>query len=119
VVFRPGGANPTVRLTKQIQAKAGVPPQAVDWAQQLTDSLSFPHSRGEGGNIWMAPAGAWSFTQMVDSFGNEKQNFTPGVFPDVSSTTEAGSDVGYYTQMIWRVRPRSVPTARMDTISLR
>lgn len=94
------------------RAEAGVPPlqwsgdlakQASDWAQQLSDSLSFRHSgaKGEGENIWMGTAGAYSFTQMIDSFGNEKQYFKAGVFPEVS-TTGSWFDVGHYTQMIWR-----------------
>src|ERR1700680_718900 len=93
------------------RAEAGVPPvewsdelasQALDWANQLTASQSFHHSgvKGEGENIWMGTSGAYSFTQMVDSFGNEKRYFIPGEFPDVS-TTGSWFDVGHYTQMIW------------------
>lgn len=92
--------------------EVGVPPlewsndladQASAWASQLTSNLQFQHSgaKGEGENIWMGTSGAYSFTQMVDSFGQEKRNFTNGVFPNVSNT---GSwfDVGHYTQMVWR-----------------
>ena len=94
------------------RAEAGVPPlkwsgdlarQACEWAQQLTRSLTFKHSgaKGEGENIWIGTAGAFSFTQMIDSFGEEKRYFRAGVFPNVS-TTGRSFDVGHYTQMIWR-----------------
>lgn len=38
---------------------------------------------------------------MIESFGNEKQYFVGGIFPDVSSTGD-WQDVGHYTQVVWR-----------------
>ena len=93
------------------RAEVGVPPiewsadlagQAQEWANQLTSNLQFEHSgaKGEGENIWMGTSHAYSFTQMIDSFGAEKQYFSNGVFPNVSNTGN-WFDVGHYTQMVW------------------
>ena len=37
---------------------------------------------------------------MTSAWGNEKQYFVQGIFPDVS-TTGSWEDVGHYTQIIW------------------
>lgn len=55
----------------------------------------------EGENIWSGTAGYYSLTQMVDGWGDEKQYFRYGTFPDVS-TSGNWSDVGHYTQIIWK-----------------
>ncbi len=49
----------------------------------------------------MGTSGAFSFTQMVGSWGDEKQYFVYGNFPDVSSTGN-WADVGHYTQVVWK-----------------
>ena len=49
----------------------------------------------------MGTDGAFSLTQMVDTWGQEKQNFRNGTFPNVS-TTGNWFDVGHYSQMVWR-----------------
>lgn len=75
---------------------------AQDWAGNLAATGQFYHSStGYGENIWWGTSGNYSFTQMVDTWGSEKQYFRYGIFPNVSST---GSwyDVGHYTQIIWR-----------------
>lgn len=73
------------------------------WANELAASGTFQHSdvQGVGENIWMGSSGGFSVTQMVDRWGAEQQFFTPGVFPDVS-TTGNWNDVGHYTQIVWR-----------------
>jgi hypothetical protein len=38
---------------------------------------------------------------MVDGWGNEKQFYIAGIFPNVSSSGN-WEDVGHYTQVIWR-----------------
>ena len=95
------------------RAAVGVP--ALQWSQTLTNSAqqwadrlaatnTFQHSsnlQGVGENLWRGTAGAFTTTQMVDSWGSEQQFFTPGVFPNVS-TTGNWSAVGHYTQTIWR-----------------
>ena len=74
------------------------------WAAQLTKSQKFEHSRkrdGQGENLWMGTSKRFSFTQMVDSWGEEKKYFKRGAFPNVS-TTGKWSDVGHYTQIVWK-----------------
>jgi Cysteine-rich secretory protein family/LysM domain len=77
--------------------------QAQDWANQLSANGAFQHSGtpGQGENLWMGTSHRFSFTQMVESWGNEKQHFVPGTFPNVSNTGN-WADVGHYTQMVWR-----------------
>ena len=105
-------AEQVVQTHNKYRAEVGVPPiqwssalanQAQEWANHLASNLIFQHSQSqsEGENLWIGTSHAFSFTQMIDNFGGEKQNFRFGVFPDVSKT---GSwvDVGHYTQVVWR-----------------
>lgn len=55
--------------------------------------------------FWMGTSRAYSFTQMIDSFGNEKQHSIHGVFPNVSNTGN-WADVGHYTHVVWRKTTR-------------
>jgi len=74
------------------------------WADSLSSNLDFSHDpsrQNQGENLWMGTAGAFSLTQMVDTWGQEKQNFHNGTFPNVS-TTGNWFDVGHYSQMVWR-----------------
>ena len=76
------------------------------WANTLNSNLQFAHDSGagaqnQGENIWMGTTGAFSLTQMVDSWGSEQQNFQNGSFPNVS-TTRNWFDVAHYSQMVWR-----------------
>lgn len=91
------------------RAEVGVPPlqwsdrlaaNAQQWANHLAATGTFEHS-GAGENLAQGSAGRFSVTQLVDMWGAEKQSFKYGTFPDVS-TTENWSDVGHYTQMVWR-----------------
>ena len=77
--------------------------EAQEWANYLSANGLFEHSgtQGEGENLWMGTSYAFSFTQMIQSFGNEQQYFIGGTFPDVSQTGN-WTDVGHYTQMVWR-----------------
>lgn len=77
---------------------------AQTWADRLAQSDRLEHSRersGEGENLWMGQAGAYSAEQMVGGFIAEVQHFRPGSFPDVSMTGR-WNDVGHYTQVVWR-----------------
>ena len=77
---------------------------AQTWVNNLNANLQFghdPNNQGQGENIWMGTSGAYSLTQMVDSWGSEQQNFQNGTFPNVS-TTGNWSDVGHYSQIVWR-----------------
>ena len=78
--------------------------QAQDWADQLARNNRFEHARdrfGAGENLWMGSAGSYSAEQMIGGFVEEVRYFRTGQFPDVS-TTGRWSDVGHYTQLIWR-----------------
>ena len=91
----------------------GVPPlqwsehlarAAQTWANVLNLNLQFAHDtqvQSQGENLWMGTTGAFTLTDMIDGWGSEKQSFRNGIFPDVSATG-SWSDVGHYTQMIWR-----------------
>jgi hypothetical protein len=93
----------------------GVPPivwsddlaaAAQNWVNTLSANLQFAHDPSAGGqnqgeNIWIGTTGAFSLAQMVDSWGQEQQYFQNGTFPNVS-TTGNWSDVGHYSQIVWR-----------------
>ena len=78
---------------------------AQGWANNLASrggkTLQHSSGSGEGENLWMGSAGYFSQQTMVDGWGEEKKYYKPGVFPDVS-TTGNWSDVGHYTQLVWR-----------------
>ena len=93
------------------RAQVGVPPlqwsdslavSSQNWANQLAATGTLVHSHGPyGENLAEGTAGGFSVTQLVDIWGNEKQFFIAGVFPNVSSTGN-WEDVGHYTQVVWR-----------------
>jgi hypothetical protein len=56
---------------------------------------------GQHENLWMGTHGAFSPEQMVGAWIAERAYYRPGVFPYVSRTGN-WSDVGHYTQMVWR-----------------
>lgn len=72
------------------------------WADHLAQINSLVHANvPQGENLWMGTAGFFSYAQMVDSWGDERQFFQRGTFPNVS-TTGNWADVGHYTQVMWR-----------------
>ena len=93
------------------RAQVGVPPlqwsdslavSSQNWANQLAATGTLVHSHGPfGENLADGTAGGFSVTQLVDIWGNEKQFFIAGTFPNVSSTGN-WEDVGHYTQVVWR-----------------
>ena len=83
---------------------------AAIYAPQLARLGRLAHSDpaarpGQGENLWMGTAGAYSLEEMIGSWIDERRLFRPGIFPDVS-TSGHWSDVGHYTQMIWRSTAR-------------
>jgi len=74
------------------------------WAKHLAEIGKGDHDvsiRGkEGENLWWGTAGAYSYTQMVDFWGSEKNGFVYGIFPDCRKIRS--STVGHYTQIIWK-----------------
>ena len=78
--------------------------QAQTWADTLARANRFEHAAdrsGAGENLWMGSAGSYSAEQMIGGFVEEVRYFRGGRFPNVSSTG-SWSDVGHYTQLIWR-----------------
>jgi len=76
------------------------------WARVLAARGELRHAdhaerKGHGENLWMGTAGAWNAEGMVEMFLDERRHFRPAAFPDVSRTGQ-WSDVGHYTQIVWR-----------------
>ena len=92
--------------------EVGVPPlswsdtlasHAQEWANNLAKDKSLNHDspqKKEGENLFTGTSGGYTFTQMVEDWGKEKQNFKTGTFPDVKK--DGSSVVGHYTQIVWR-----------------
>lgn len=78
---------------------------AQEWADYLASigghKLRHSKNTGEGENLWLGTSGSFTNTQMVEQWGEEKQYFVGGTFPEVSSTGNS-KDVGHYTQIVWR-----------------
>ncbi|MGZ8298236.1 MAG: CAP domain-containing protein [Allosphingosinicella sp.] len=103
-----------VALHNRERAAVGAPPLAWDaglasaaasygpeLARRGRLAHSAPESRmGQGENLWMGTAGAYSLEEMIGSWAAEKRLFVPGSFPDNSSSGH-WADVAHYTQMIW------------------
>jgi hypothetical protein len=104
-----------VAFHNQLRAAAGVPllywdaglaAAADSYAAELARTGRWQHSPsasrfGQGENLWMGTRGAYPIDQMLGSWASEGRMFRPGRFPHVSRTGN-WSDVGHYTQMIWR-----------------
>ncbi|QJQ32558.1 hypothetical protein GV829_08930 [Sphingomonas lacunae] len=99
-------------LHNQERSRFGSPPLAWDaglatgaeqWAARIGGDGILEHSGVEalGENLWMGTAGHYRIEDMVGAWAEERQDFRPGRFPDVSRTGN-WSAVGHYTQMIWR-----------------
>lgn len=108
-----GGTAELLNTHNKYRQEVGVPPltwsstlarDAQQWANYLASkggNLQHSQNTGQGENLWGGTAGAFTYTQMVDSWGSEKRYFVNGTFPNVSSTGK-WYDVGHYTQIIWR-----------------
>ena len=78
---------------------------AAAYGPQLERRGSLAHSPqesrpGQGENLWMGTAGAFSIEEMIGGWAGERRLFRPGIFPNVSSNGH-WADVAHYTQMIW------------------
>jgi hypothetical protein len=96
------------------RAEAGVPPLiwdrelaagAASYATQMS-SVGRVHAPRAGRkcvreNLLQSLPGGRSPEEMVGVWISEKRYFVPGIFPNVSSTGN-WSNVGHYTQVIWR-----------------
>ncbi|HET6256944.1 MAG TPA: CAP domain-containing protein [Puia sp.] len=78
--------------------------EALTWAQHLADIDKGQHDQDitgkEGENLWWGTANAFSYSAMVNAWGEEKKLFREGFFPDCKVNRAAV--VGHYTQMVWR-----------------
>jgi uncharacterized protein YkwD len=77
---------------------------ALAWAKNLAKIDKGQHDSGvrgkEGENIWWGTTGAYSPGEMVNFWGNEKEGFVYGIFPDCKVSRSAV--VGHYTQVVWK-----------------
>lgn len=100
----------------EARAAVGAPPmrwnetlarEAEAYAAQLARTRRFEHSvvpdQGEvqGENLWMGTRTAFSYQEMVGGWTEEQRQYKKGRFPEVSRSGD-WTDVGHYTQMIWR-----------------
>lgn len=73
-------------------------------ANQLAQTGQPTHASREGRGIERENLSQgllnWTADQLMGNWFNEKQFFTPGIFPNVSTTGD-WSQVGHYSQMIW------------------
>ena len=88
-----------------LQWNAKLAADAKEWADLLAkrgrlEHASFEQRDKAGENLWMGTAGYYSAETMIGGFIDEKKNFRPGRFPDVSRTGK-WQDVAHYTQIIW------------------
>jgi hypothetical protein len=91
---------PPLRWDAQLAAAAAAYGPALAARGKLAHSA--PESRpGQGENLWMGTSGAYQPEEMTGGWIGEKALFRPGTFPEVSASGH-WSDVGHYTQMIWR-----------------
>lgn len=88
-----------------LQWNASLAVDAESWARTVATDGRLRHSSqgsrpGQGENIWMGTARFFELEHMMARFVNEKRDFRPGVFPDVSATGK-WQDVAHYTQIVW------------------
>jgi hypothetical protein len=90
------------------------------WAESLAARNSFDHDdqKRDGENLWMGTKGAYTPPEMVGGWVDEKKDYLPGRFPQVSRTGQ-WADVGHYTQLIWSATTRvgcAIRTSKTDDI---
>ncbi|UVO54042.1 CAP domain-containing protein [Sphingomonas sp. SUN039] len=79
---------------------------ALAYARVLARENRFGHDPQKGAkvrqgeNLWVGTRGAFDYAAMAASWVDERKDFKPGRFPDVSRTGNWGV-VGHYTQIVW------------------
>ena len=108
-------ATRILEIHNRERAAVGAPPMVWDEALALSAASYGPtlvslghlqHSPrdsrpGQRENLAMGSTGYYNYEAMTGFWINEKRNFTPGQFPNVSRTGN-WEDVAHYTQMIWK-----------------
>jgi hypothetical protein len=79
---------------------------AQSWANHLAATGALENAYDDsadpqGENLWEGTRGYYTPEAMVDRWVEEKRFFKQGAFPD-NSITHKMSDVGLYTQVVWR-----------------
>lgn len=79
---------------------------AQDWADQMAKSGDFDHRQDQsyGENIWMGTADAYSPQHVVDSWGNEVNDYDIEEVNDYDIETNVcapGAVCGHFTQVVW------------------
>lgn len=79
---------------------------AANWGRELTYKGYLQHAdnrtlRETGENLWMGTSGYWNVEEMIGMFLEERKYYRHAAFPNVSNTGN-WTDVGHYTQIIWR-----------------
>ena len=108
----PDFADEVLQAHNEERASKGIPDliwnddlarDAAEWADKLKGSATLRHAgvRGQGENLWLGSKGYYAPSTMVGHWIDEKADYRPGRFPDISRTG-SWSDVGHYTQIIWR-----------------
>ena len=76
------------------------------YAERLARTRTFAHDTQvgrrprQGENLWMGTRGAYRYEVMLGHLVDERRDFRPGRFPNISRTG-TWSDVGHYTQIVW------------------
>jgi len=73
------------------------------WSDSIAYTQKFAHSGTGGVGENLAGGTAWYYTtpRLIQLWTDEKIYFTPGIFPDIS-TTGKWDVVGHYSQVVWR-----------------
>lgn len=104
-----------IAVHNEARRQYGVPPLAWDetlardaatYAQVLARTGRFVHASvplrraGQGENLFMGTRPAYSYPAMVRLWVEERRQFRPGRFPNVSRSGN-WSAVAHYTQIVW------------------
>lgn len=107
-------------LHDRARADYGVAPLAWDerlarsaagYARKLARSGRFEHDPQigvqprQGENLWMGTRGGYRYADMIQGMIDERANYVPGVFPNVSRTGRWW-EVAHYTQLVWPATTR-------------
>jgi uncharacterized protein YkwD len=99
-----------LNIHNKYRAEVGIPPLqwldslaagAQEWANHLASTGQYQHSGAPGVGENLNVGTGFSVTQLVDSWGGEKQNYNGGTIPDCARDGNF-ENVGHYTQMVWR-----------------